>query len=206
MGWYGRHVSPRLLCWACSTPGITQVRRRVVPLASGRVLELGAGGGLNLPFYRREAITELHGLDPSPELSLRAMRAAAVLGWPLRMHAGVAEALPFGDAEFDTVVCTFTLCSVQSPDAALDEVRRVLRPGGRLLFAEHGLAPDPAVARWQQRVDPLWERLAGGCHLARHAPSAIRSAGFSLTLEESYAAGVPRLAAWCSVGAATIAS
>lgn len=174
-----------------------------VPLAAGRVLELGAGGGLNLRFYRREAVAELDGLDPSPEMSGQAVRAAATLGVPLHMHAGVAEVLPFGDAEFDTVVCTFTLCTVRSPTAALDEVRRVLRPGGRLLFAEHGLAPDPAVARWQQRVDPLWERLAGGCHLARHAPSAMRSAGFDLTLDEGYAEGVPRLAAWCAVRAAT---
>ena len=205
MRWYEDHVLPRLLCWACSTPGIEQVRRRVVPLASGRVLELGAGGGLNLPFYRRGPVTELHGLDPSPELSLRTVRAAAVLGWPLHMHAGVAEALPFGNAAFDTIVCTFTLCSVQSPAAALDEVRRVLRPGGRLLFAEHGLAPDPAIARWQRAIDPLWERLAGGCHLTRHAPTTMRSAGFNLTLEEGYADRVPRLAGWCAVGAGTAA-
>ena len=206
MSWYGRHVLPRALCWACSTPGIMEVRRRVAPLACGRVLEIGAGGGLNFPFYRREAISDLHGLDPSPELSARTVRAASALGLPLRMHEGVAEALPFDDVAFDAVVCTFTLCSVRSPAAALDEVRRVLRPGGRLLFAEHGLAPDVAVARWQRRLDPMWKRLAGGCHLSRHAPTALSSAGFALDMQEGYVAGAPRIAGWCAVGSALSAS
>ena len=203
MGWYKRRLLPHVLCWACSAPGVTEVRRRVAPLASGRVLELGVGGGLNLPFYRRDALEELHGLDPSPELRGQAERAARALGLPLQAHAGVAEALPFQDAEFDTVVCTFTLCSVRSPAAALAEVRRVLRPGGRLLFAEHGLAPDRDVARWQHRLDPLWGRLVGGCRLTRHAPSAIEAAGLRpCETEERYMTGVPRFAGWCTAGTA----
>ena len=179
MGFYRRRVLPRLLHLAMGHPDLRAYRARVVPAARGRVLEVGVGSGLNLPFYGR-GVTGLVGLDPSPELLRLAGSVTRSAPFPVDLVEGSAEGLPYGDASFDTVVTTWTLCSVRDPGLALREMRRVLRPGGELLFVEHGLAPDRGVAAWQRRLTPLWKRIGGGCHLDRDVAGLVRSAGWDL--------------------------
>lgn len=153
-------------------------RDQALAVATGRVIEIGAGAGENFARYPA-AVTEVVAVEPEPYLRRKAQQAAA--GRPVRVVDGTAEALPFGDGEFDTAVASLVLCSVPDQAAALAELRRVLKPGGQLLFYEHVLAEDPGLARRQQRMDPLWTRFAGGCHLDRDTPAAIAAAGFEIT-------------------------
>jgi ubiquinone/menaquinone biosynthesis C-methylase UbiE len=200
---YDRRVLPWLLGKACAARPIMKQRAKVVPLAEGRVLELGLGSGLNLPFYDPAKVTSVQGVDPSAELRAIAQTAPRPEGLKVDMADGVAESLPFEDHSFDSVVCTFTLCSVHTPAAALAEARRVLKPGGRLFYCEHGLAPDPGVVRWQRRLEPLWTRIAGGCHLSRPITSAIAGAGFAIERsDQTYLPGTPRFAGWNEWGVA----
>jgi SAM-dependent methyltransferase len=200
---YDRYILPRFIGCACGSKPIMKQREKVVPKAAGKVLELGIGGGLNLAFYDPGQVTSVSGVDPSAELRAIAEAAPRAPGLRVEIADGTAEALPFEAASFDCIVCTFTLCSVQSPAAALAEARRVLKPGGRFLFCEHGLAPDPDVVRWQRRIEPLWKRLAGGCHLTRPIGSALTSAGLTLTeLSSMYLPGAPRIAGWSEWGEA----
>ncbi len=202
---YDRHILPKLLSAACASPGIMDQRARVVPLAEGRVLELGIGMGLNLNFYDPANVSEVVGVDPAQALRTLAMAAPRPPGLSVRVEDGTAEALPFEDRSFDTVVCTFTLCSVCTPAAALAEARRVLKPNGRFLFCEHGLAPEREVATWQRRVEPLWKRLAGGCHLTRPVTPVIEAAGFKVEWQEqAYLPKAPRIAGWNEWGAAGV--
>jgi SAM-dependent methyltransferase len=201
--WWDQHIMPRLIGCACSQPPIMKHRAMVVPHASGDVLELGAGGGINAAFYDAAKVSSLTGIDPSPPLLDRANAAWA--GGALRadIRAGVAEDLPFSNGQFDTVVTTFTLCSVCDPAQALSEARRVLKPGGQLLFLEHGSAPDPGPRRWQRRLEPLWKRMAGGCHLTRPVADAIGGSGFALTERNGhYLEKTPRFVGWVEWGRA----
>ena len=203
---YERHILPRVIGCACASPAIMRQRALVVPQATGRVLELGVGGGLNLRYYDPAKVEGVFGVDPSAELRVIAAAAPRADGLAVEVREGVAEALPFEDASFDTIVCTFTLCSVQSPAAALAEARRVLKPGGRFLFCEHGLAPDAGVARWQRRVEPVWKRLAGGCHLTRPVSGTLETAGLTpRRLEQMYLPKAPRLLGWVEWGEARLA-
>jgi SAM-dependent methyltransferase len=200
---YDRFILPRLLKCACSSPPMMKQRAKVVPRAEGRVLELGIGMGLNLGFYDPAKVESVTGVDPAPELRAAAEAAPRDPALKVKVEAGTAEALPFEAASFDCVVCTFTLCSVQAPAAALAEARRVLKPGGRFLFCEHGLAPDPGVARWQRRIEPVWKRIAGGCHLTRPVVGAIEAAGFKVTRRDSmYVPRTPHFAGWNEWGEA----
>jgi SAM-dependent methyltransferase len=200
---YNRFVLPRLLKCACSQRPISKQREKVVPRAEGRVLELGIGVGLNLPFYDPGRVESVTGVDPSAELRGLAQAAPRDAALKVSVLDGTAEALPFEDKSFDCVVCTFTLCSVQAPAAALAEARRVLKPGGRFLFCEHGLAPDAGVAKWQGRLEPVWKRIAGGCHLTRPVTSAVEAAGFRVAQRDSmYLPGTPRPLGWNEWGEA----
>jgi SAM-dependent methyltransferase len=201
---YDRFILPRLLTCSCSAPPIMRQRAKIVPQAAGRVLELGIGMGLNLSFYDPDRVTSVTGVDPAANLRAAALAAPRDPRLVVEVRDGTAEALPFEAASFDSVVCTFTLCSVCTPGAALAEARRVLRPGGRLLFCEHGLAPDAGVAKWQRRVEPIWKRIAGGCHLTRPVASAIAAAGFTLgRVDSMYLPMAPKIAAWNEWGVAT---
>jgi len=179
MSFYQRHVLPRLLHMAMQQEAMVPYRRRVIGAAEGRVLEVGIGSGLNLPLYR-PSVRSVIGLDPSPELLLMARERAATAPVPVELLEASAETVPLDDASIDTVVTTWTLCTIADAPRALSELRRVLRPGGALLFVEHGRAPEPGVARWQDRLDPLWRRLAGDCHLNRKIDDLISGSGFRI--------------------------
>jgi ubiquinone/menaquinone biosynthesis C-methylase UbiE len=201
---YDRFILPRLLTCACSASPIMRQRAKIVPRATGRVLELGIGLGLNLGFYDAEKVTSVTGVDPAADLRAAAMAAPRDPRLNVDVQDGTAEALPFEAASFDSVVCTFTLCSVHTPAAALAEARRVLKPAGRLLFCEHGLAPDAGVAKWQRRIEPVWKRIAGGCHLTRPISGAIAAAGFTLDdVDSMYVPKTPKIAAWNEWGMAS---
>jgi ubiquinone/menaquinone biosynthesis C-methylase UbiE len=203
--WWDRHIVPRLIRCACSQGQIMKVRSKVVPLARGDVLELGCGGGINMPFYNPAQITRLAGIDPSPKLLDMTRAAAAAHGITAEISGGIGEAMPFADASFDTVVTTFTLCSVQEQAAVLAEIRRVLRPGGTALFLEHGAAPDADVAKWQRRIEPVWKRIGGNCHLTRPITYAYSSAGFAVEkLGEGFMPKSPRPMAWVEYGTARV--
>lgn len=184
--WYDVHVLPRVLDVACGMAVIARQRSRVVPRARGRVLEVGIGTGLNLPFYDPSQVNGIVGVDPAAAMTQVASSRARATAIAIELVVATAEELPLDDESFDCVVCTYTLCTVDRPDRALAEMRRVLRPGGKLLFAEHGLAPDERVARWQSRLAPLWGRLAGGCHLTRDVPQMLTQAGFLVAFESGY--------------------
>jgi ubiquinone/menaquinone biosynthesis C-methylase UbiE len=203
-GLWERYVVPPLINCACGVKPIQKQREKVVPGASGRVLELGMGSGLNLPFYDAAKVTSLEAVEPSEGLRKRGEAAGAAAAIPTHIVDGRGEALPYEPGAFDCVVCTFTLCSVQDPAAVLAEAKRVLKPSGRFLFCEHGLAPDPDVVKWQRRIEPFWTPFAGGCHLTRPVAKSIQAAGFHLTrLETMYLPGAPRWAGWNEWGEAT---
>jgi ubiquinone/menaquinone biosynthesis C-methylase UbiE len=204
-GWWDRVVVPKLICTCCGQEDITDARRKIVPQATGDVLELGCGGGLNIPLVSPENIKSYHGLDPSPRL-LDASRAAAhAKGLAADIQAGIGEAMPYADARFDTVLVTFTLCSVESQTQTLSEIRRVLRPGGKVLFLEHGSAPDASVQKWQRRIEPIWKRIGGGCHLTRTVIDAYSTAGFKMAQsDKAYMPKAPRPFGWVEWGDARV--
>lgn len=201
--WYEATIMPKLITCACSQGQVMKRRAAVVPRAHGDVFELGCGGGINHAFYDPAAITSYAGIDPHAGLLEGARAAAREKGRAADLRQGRGEAIPFADASFDCVVCTFTLCSVQDPRQVMAELRRILRPGGEALFLEHGRAPDEGVVRWQERIEPVWKHLAGGCHLTRQIAIALKGAGFAVeTLGQDYTPQAPRFAGWMEWGIA----
>jgi ubiquinone/menaquinone biosynthesis C-methylase UbiE len=204
MGLYSAWLFPRVLDLVMQQKQMLPFRERIGSAAAGRVLDVGVGSGLNLAFYGPKT-ERVCGVDPSSELLRFAEKRARQTSIPVELLLGSSEALAIPDKSIDTVVLTFTLCTIGAPAAALAEMRRVLKPGGKLLFAEHGRAPDPGVARWQDRLTPLWKRVAGGCHLNRKPDDLIRSAGFQIdTLETGYLKGPRPMGFVYSGGAHTI--
>ncbi len=202
MGLWDRFVLPRLIEISMRQPPIMRQRGKVVPKAAGRVLEIGVGSGLNLAFYDRDRLERLWAVEPSRELAPQARQRAKEIGLPFELLEVGAEAIPLDDESIDAVVTTYTLCTIPEIARALSEMRRVLRPDGALHFVEHGRAPDPGVARWQRRIEPLWKKIAGGCHLTRDVPSLLAEADFQIeTLDSMYLPG-PRIATWNTWGVA----
>ena len=196
MSFYQRRVLPRLIDFAMRQKQLRGLREALVGEASGRVLEVGAGSGLNLPLYRRD-LEEVIAVEPSHELLQMARRHAAWTHFPVRFYEGRAERLPIDSGSIDSAVMTWTLCSVGDPAAVLGEIGRVLRPGGRLLFVEHGASPEPRVRRFQDRLTPLWRRVAGGCHLNRPIDRLIDRAGLGIEgLETGYLVSGPKVLTW----------
>jgi ubiquinone/menaquinone biosynthesis C-methylase UbiE len=194
LSFYERRILPRLIHLGMGQKQLLPLREQLVAGARGRVLEIGIGSGLNLPFYPRE-LDLLLGLDPSRELLAMARQQSSWVHFPVELSQGRAEDIPLEDRAVDHVVVSWTLCSVADPLRALGEIRRVLRPGGSLLFVEHGRAADAGVARWQDRVTPLWRPLAGGCHLNRPIGRLIEAAGLRLAeLETGHLIRGPRIA------------
>jgi SAM-dependent methyltransferase len=179
MGFYGDIILPRLCDLAMRNKRLVPFRERVIGAAEGRVLEIGVGSGLNLPFYR-PPVREVLALEPAPRLVTMARSASRGASIPVSFLEASAEAIPLEDHCVDTIVTTWTLCSIPRAAAALADMRRVLRPGGKLLFVEHGLAPDEGVRRWQDLMTPAWRCISGGCHLNRPIRSMIEGAGFRI--------------------------
>ncbi len=201
---YRRHILPPLLDRAMSDRRISRYRRPVLVPATGRVLEIGFGTGANLSHYP-ESIRQLEIVEPDAALNARAERRLAKSSREVTVHALSAEQLPFDAGSFDTVVSTFTLCSIPDVASALREIHRVLKPGGQFLFLEHGLSPEAGVARWQHRLTPLQKVIGGGCHLNRPMRSLIEQSGLDVQssgYEERYAPKLPKIVAWLTSGVA----
>lgn len=200
---YDAHVMPRMITLACGQKAIENRRREVVPLADGHVFELGCGGGMNQALYDDERVTSFAGIDPHAKLLDSARERAIARGWEHDIRQGVGEAIPFPDSTFDTAVCTYTLCSVDDPGKVMAELRRILKPQGKLIFLEHGKAPDANIARWQKRIEPLWKPLAGGCHLTRPVGASLRGAGFEVEpVGQAYLKKAPKVMGWMEWGIA----
>lgn len=180
MKFYQTLILPQLTHWVCAQKSFDLQRKQVVPLASGRVLEIGMGSGLNLPFYDPSNVDQLFGLEPSNGLRAMARKNAAGLRFPVTFIGRPGEEIPLDSRSMDTVLVTYTLCTISDIHGALGQMRRVLKPGGRLIFCEHGLAPDPGVQKWQNRLNPAWNRVSGGCCLNRAIADLITRNGFAI--------------------------
>ena len=180
MGWYDDRVLPKLIDLSCGTKCIHKQREKVVPLAVGDVLEIGFGGGLNLPYYNRDRVRKVWGLEPSAPMRQRAEKQIAETDVDVELIDLPGEQIPLDDNSVDTVLVTYTLCTIPDISDALEGMRRVLKPDGHLLFTEHGRAPDTGVRRWQDRLNPGWKKLAGGCNMNRDIAGIIEEAGFSV--------------------------
>ena len=205
MGLWERYAVPGLVSAACSSKPIMKQREKVVPQARGTVLELGCGSGTNFKYYDRAQVDTLYALEPAPGMLKRARKTAETLELTEQisfLETG-AEAVPLDDNSVDTAIITFVLCTIPDWQGALSEVRRVLKPGGQVLFSEHGLAPDEPVAKWQRRIEPIWKPLVGGCHLTRDAAKLFREGGFTLDRTETmYLPSTPKFAGFVSWGSA----
>ncbi|NIS68455.1 MAG: methyltransferase domain-containing protein [Proteobacteria bacterium] len=190
MAFYEKYILPKVAHLVCSTKPVMYQRKKVVPLAKGRVLEVGIGSGLNLPFYDATEVEHVWGLDPSAEMIAMAEKEACSVDFDVEFIELSGEEIPLEDGSADTVLVTYTLCTIPDVLRALGDMRRVLRPGGELIFCEHGAAPDESVARWQNRLNPIWSRVSGGCNLNRPIPSLIRQGGFNIkSLQTMYIPG-----------------
>lgn len=202
MGLYHHYIFPYVLDLAMSSRVLHEPRRRTLAPARGRILEIGLGTGRNLEFYPR-TVKRIEAIDPDFDLDRLAMPRLKKAAIAVDFHHMSAEHLPFQDASFDTVVSTLTMCSIPDIEHALGEVRRVLRPGGQFLFLEHGLAPEPGVAKWQHRLTPLQKKIGGGCHLDRPIRQLLEDARFRLEpVRNYYLKQVPRIVGYMSEGVA----
>ena len=206
MGFYSERVVPRLVTCACGTKPVIRQRQKVVPLARGTVLEFGIGAGHNLPHYDASHVDKVIGIDPCSKSWELAEERANQAKVKVEFIEGSAENIPLASASVDSVLITFTLCTVPNPQAALAEARRMLKPDGKLFFCEHGIAPDERVAKWQRRINPLWKRVFGGCHITRDTRALLKEAGFGIdAIEQMYLPGTPAVAGFNTWGEAAIA-
>ncbi len=180
MNLYDKYVLPKVVNWVCNQKPNRLQRMKVVPLAKGKVLEIGIGSGLNLPFYNPKTVKHLTAIDPSTEMWEENQIDPDTLPFEFEFVKAFAEDIPAENNRFDTVRITYTLCSIPEAGKALEEIRRILKPAGELIFCEHGKAPDKSVQNWQNRINPIWKRLGGGCNLNRDIPSIIGSNGFKI--------------------------
>ena len=206
MGFYSRYILPPLIDCACSTKPIMKQREKVVPYAEGRVLEVGCGSGTNFGLYDSSKVSQVFALEPDAQMIKKAQkRADAADGLNIEFMEAGGEAVPLEDSSVDTVVFTFTMCTIPPIDAALAEARRVLKPGGKLLYSEHGGAPDEGILKWQRRLEPIQKTLAGGCHLTRVPPRMLEHSGFTVTDGETmYLPSTPKVLGFAYWGQAVV--
>jgi len=201
-GFYERKILPLLIDSACSQPPMTNLRSRYVSQAAGKVLEIGIGSGLNLSHYGC-AVESITGVDPAEALTQKARQRADRIRADVTVIGVSGESIPVRSETFDTVVCTWTLCSIPDPQAAIAEMYRALKPDGKLIFVEHGQSPEPKISKWQQRIEPYWKVVAGGCHLTRRIDDLVTAGGFEIkSFESGYQKG-PKIAAFMMHGIAT---
>ena len=184
---YEKYVLPKLLDCCCSTKPINYQRKKIVPNASGNILEIGIGSGLNLPFYEKSKINNLYGIDPSSELCDMAKKTAYDNEIEVNLLINEAEEIELPQDSIDTVVMTYTLCTIPNPQDALKEIKRVMKTDAKMLFCEHGTAPDKNIIKWQNRINPIWGKLFGGCNINRDIPNILKESGFKInTLDQMY--------------------
>jgi ubiquinone/menaquinone biosynthesis C-methylase UbiE len=187
---YEKYILPKVVHWACDGGPSKKQREKVIPKAKGDVLEIGIGSGLNLPYYNPENIRSLTAIDPSEEIWKLNRYHMDNLKFDFKFLKSFAEDLPLQDSKYDTVVITYTLCTIKDTVKAMDEIKRVLKPGGKLLFCEHGVAPDQNIRFWQNTINPVWKRVGGGCNLNKNIPYLIESNGFKITeIDKMYLPG-----------------
>jgi len=204
MSFYEEHILPHVIELACGASSIRRQREKVVPAAEGQVLEIGMGAGPNLAFYDPAKVSHVFGLEPSIGMRRKAAKALAASPVEVELIDLPGEEIPLDDDSVDTVVLTYTLCTIPGAVEALKGMRRVLKPGGKLLFCEHGKAPDESVLKWQRRIEPFWKPIGGGCHLMRDIPDLIRQGGFNIEeMETGYLPGSPKWADFNYWGSAT---
>ena len=197
MGFYDKYILPHFINCACGVKPVRKQREKVVPQAEGRILEIGIGSGLNIEFYNPDKVEMVWGLEPSQGMREKARPNVEAATFPIEWLDLPGEEIPLDDASADTVVMTYTLCTIPDWKTALQQMRRVLKPGGKLLFSEHGAAPDPDVRRWQDRINPIWNKIGGGCNLNREIPRLIKEGGFNMAeLESMYVPSTPRIAGY----------
>ena len=184
MGWYDEKILPRFINLACAGKPSTKQREKIVPDATGDVLEIGFGSGLNLPFYDSGKVRKVFGLEPSDGMRKLAAERVKTSDIEVEFIDLPGEQIPLDDSSVDTVLVTYTLCTIPDAVAALDGMRRVLKPGGKLLFCEHGKAPDESVLRWQNRLNSTWGKIGGGCNINRDIPALLEKGGFRITRDE----------------------
>ncbi len=195
MSFYDEHILPHVINMACGTKPVLKQREKIVPHAEGRILEIGMGSGINIPYYNPDKVEKVWGLEPSEGMRRKAEPRVAAAPFELEWLGLPGEEIPLDDDSADTIVLTYTLCTIPDWRAAVEQMRRVLKPGGKLLFSEHGKAPDAAVLAWQNRVNPLWMKMAGGCHLNRDIPKLLREGGFDIKkLDSMYVPSTPKVA------------
>ena len=191
---YDKYILPHLLNCSCNTKPFISQREKVIPLAKGNVLEVGIGSGLNLPFYKKDRIKEIWGLDPSGNLLLMAKKKAKAENMNIQLLNASAESIDFEDNYFDTVIITYTLCSIMDVEQALSEIKRVMKTDGGLIFCEHGASPEQKIFEWQNRLNNIWSKISGGCNMNKKIPSILESSGFIISqLKTMYLPKTPKI-------------
>lgn len=192
--WYEKFFLPKVCDKCCSTKPINYQRNKVVPLAQGVVLEIGMGSGLNIPFYNKNNIEKIIGLDPSEELNFLANKVAKKNNIEIDFIISGAEDIALPDNSIDTILITYTLCTIPDLDNSMAEMKRVLKSDGKFIFCEHGIAPDQNIIKWQRRINPIWKAIMGGCNINRNIPKIISDSGFDITnISEMYLPSTPKI-------------
>lgn len=203
MSLYEQKILPHIINCACGSPPIRQLRKKIVPLCKGKVLEIGMGSGLNLPYYDSAKVEFIWGLEPSIGMRKRASKNITKSKLEVKWLDLPCETIPLADNSVDTILLTFCLCTISNTDMALKEMHRVLKPEGQLFFAEHGISNDKKTAKWQNRITPSWKKIAGGCHLNRPIDQLIADANFKInSMEKFYQSNIPKIAAFMYLGEA----
>ena len=202
---YEKLLLPKLCDKCCGTKPINYQRNKVVPLAKGVVLEVGVGSGLNIPFYNKNNIEKIIGLDPSEELNVLAKKVANDNGIQIDFLINGAEDIALSDNSVDTILITYTLCTISDVNKSMSEMKRVLKSDGKFIFCEHGIAPDINIIKWQSRINPIWGIFFGGCNINRHIPKIITDGGFNITnINQMYLPSTPKIVGYNYWGEANI--
>ena len=202
---YEKYVLPKILDCCCSTKPINYQRNKIVPKASGTILEVGIGSGLNMPFYQKSEIKKVYGLDPSEELCDMARKTAQNLEIKVDFLINGAEEIKLKSDTIDTVLITYTMCSIPNINEALKEIKRVMKSDAKFIFCEHGIAPDKNIMKWQNRINPLWSKLFGGCNINKDIPEILNANGFKIkSLDQMYLPSTPKIVGYNYWGQATI--